>query len=109
MFTQKSTDINDQSGGFQGDTGRRSLKENADTPGISELWTNDGEKALLPTTGVVEQPMQPCPDSATAQHGAKSPQQAVSGAAAALRYVHAISTMAANRKNFEHVACTTKV
>jgi hypothetical protein len=88
-----------QSGGFHGGGGAESLCE---TSRPSTAWGTVASNAWtcpFTTAGAMEQPMQPCPDWESTQHGSEPAQHAVKGAATAPASIHANVAMATKRES----------
>lgn len=88
-----------QSGGFHGGGGAESLCETSRPSTASVIAASSAWPCPFTTAGAMEQPMQPCPDWESTQHGSEPAQHAVKGAATAPTTIHANRAMATSRES----------
>jgi hypothetical protein len=88
-----------QSGGFHGGGVAESLCETSKPLTASGLVASSAWPCPLTIAGAMEQPMQPCPDWESTQHGCKPAQHAVKGAATAPATIQANMAMATKRES----------
>ena len=88
-----------QSGGFHGGGGAESLCETSRPSTASDIVASSAWPCPFTTPGAMEQPMQPCPDWESTQHGSEPAQHAVKGVATAPTTIHANRAMATRRES----------
>jgi hypothetical protein len=88
-----------QSGGFHGGGVGESLSEDSKPLSASDIVASSGWPCPFTIAGAMEQPMQPCPDWESTQHGSEPAQHAVKGAATAPATIHANMAMATRRES----------